>query len=831
MGNPSNNQLQQELSSLQTNYLKKLPRDVRQMLNLWQKLLYVDWHEEAFNILYKINHTLASNAGTLGYPKISEVAHALELEFIPLSKTLCPPNAEQKERINLLLGNLKKLVLNEKPETELKSKVDDSREKLRVKAHQKELVFIIDPDPELSQYLAIFLQRFGYKTKVFSEFEDMFAMLGAVPNVIISEVVFPQGSLYGIEQMKNIKSELPENITILFMSFRGDLTARLQAIEAGGEVYFNKPVNVYDIVEKLDDIVAQKKESIFRVLIVEDDKTQSSYYAVLLKHAGMITEQVNKPKQLLEVLHDFQPDTILMDMHMPDYSGILLADMIHQMPEYLTIPVVFLSSEEDPELKLEAMVKGGDIFLSKPITPKHLVMALKSRVHRGRRLSNRMRYLSQKDQVTGLYNRRAFLVELNHKITQIKITHQTMLLFYIKIANFDEIKKTVGDWGMELLLSEISQKLCQYLIKEPLLGKVNETSFALLVNQDDVEDIVEYSEKIKKLIEKGIYQIKQASVTVSCHIGIVNILDEKREATEMLALASDACEQSHSNLHKIYLLETDALEKHESGLSETQIVQLVRTALDKNQFRLNYQPIANLQDDHLEKYEVLIRMLGRNKQQISPSKFMPVAERYGLTVRIDRWVIYNAINVCSLMQKNGREVEFFVKITHASLADQTLMPWVKKQFKTFHVEPKRLVFEISEATAASYLLFSQSFSQEIKDIGCGVALEHFGSTQQSFQIAEHLQLDYIKLSGKYTQDLKEKSDNQEKIREYAKLANARGIEVIAELVESADSLYVLWQCGIQYIQGNFLQAPDDSLSFEFNFQPDGGNGEVGQSED
>jgi PleD family two-component response regulator len=163
-----------------------------------------------------------------------------------------------------------------------------------------------------------------------------------------------------------------------------DLVQQLEAIRCGVEALFAKPLDVQGIADTLERRLRPVREDAYRVVIVDDSRATAAFISETLEHAGMVCRVVVDPLSTLDVIRDFRPDLVLTDLYMPACSGPELAALIRMHPAFLGIPIVYLSSEQDHDLQLEAMRQGADDFLTKPIRPEHLVASVQVRAQRTR---------------------------------------------------------------------------------------------------------------------------------------------------------------------------------------------------------------------------------------------------------------------------------------------------------------------------------------------------------------------------------------------------------------------------------------------------------------
>lgn len=248
--------------------------------------------------------------------------------------------------------------------------------------------------------------------------------------------------------------------------------------------------------------------------------------------------------------------------------------------------------------------------------------------------------------------------------------------------------------------------------------------------------------------------------------------------------------------------------------------QQLRDALSENRFRLVYQPIVPLHAQPAERYEALIRMIDENGGEISPASFMPAAEKAGLMTEIDRWVIRASMQTLVKQHSDKKETSLLVKLSGDSVRDQTLVPWINERLNEFHLPGDTLIFEIKEACVLHQPDAAKQLINGLKQLHCRTALGHFGSDPRSLDHLEQLHVDFVKLAGTFVDNLTGDSKIQAMVKAVVQTAHDLGTLTIATFVQDASKMATLWQCNVDYIQGYFLQAPDEDMSYNFSEEDD-----------
>ena len=649
------------------------------------------------------------------------------------------------------------------------------------------------------------------------------ALRGAIdehkPDILLVDVMLSGQSCTGIDAVNACREQAEKNVPVLFMSARGDLEARLAAVRAGGIGYFVKPIEMGELIKKID-YINESADTHYRVLVVDDDSDLAAWHVEVLEQAGLETRKLCSPMQILHVLHEFRPDLVLMDLHMPDCSGGELAQIIRQEARFADLPIIFVSSEQDAEKQNSALAQGGDAFLVKPVNDSRLVEAVTNRVTRARQLGRHLQYLDQQDSQTGLINQRALLSHLNTAIDELSGAETASALLFISIDQFWKMRDEVGFAASELMIIKLASILRREIGPAEHIARVGNASFVTLLPGVSPGTAQSVSNRLLKVIASQTFKAGTHSFPLCVSIGVAPLADIYQTGDDWLSGAALACDIARSTGSDKSYLHQPRSDKQIEHEQHSHCANLIRSALDTDALSCVYQPIACLRGNPSEKYDVLLRMQNPEGGEVLPARFLPVAEAEGLTGRIDRWVTSHAIEILTKRHQEGKKTTFFVKLSPPTLLDPDFGGWLKNQIEQAKLPSSALVFQLPESGVAAEFSEAESLCMQLQKLGCKIALEHFGTSLGSLQLLGKLSVDYIKIDGSFVQNLALNSANQRSIRKILEPANVKGISVIASYVEDAASLSVLWECGVQFIQGNFLQAPSQEMNFNFSDQLD-----------
>ncbi|HRE32922.1 MAG TPA: response regulator, partial [Candidatus Berkiella sp.] len=281
-------------------------------------------------------------------------------------------------------------------------------------AQSKPVLLIGLQDKQLTEEIIHQVVYFGYPSLACHSLHEIIQKVDAA-SAMYSAIILDT-EYCKKEDLQTLK-ELSERVPIIFISHHHDVATRLFAVQAGGRGYLVSPLEFTNLIEKIDQITTPTSErSTYRILVVEDSRTQAKVIRQHLEHAGMISEILLNPLKINDVLIEFQPDLILLDLYMPQCSGVDLAKVIRQQDMFVGIPIVYLSAEEDVSMQLTAIRDGGDDFLTKPIVPQYMIDAIAARAARSRTLRAEMIM----DSLTETLNHTRILEQLELEIARAK---------------------------------------------------------------------------------------------------------------------------------------------------------------------------------------------------------------------------------------------------------------------------------------------------------------------------------------------------------------------------------------------------------------------------
>ncbi|MDO6442600.1 MULTISPECIES: EAL domain-containing protein [unclassified Marinobacter] len=437
--------------------------------------------------------------------------------------------------------------------------------------------------------------------------------------------------------------------------------------------------------------------------------------------------------------------------------------------------------------------------------------------HSDAELEEKLREISSQDLLTGLYNRQYLMKELEQTIASAGKNNETGALAYIALDNFITMKGQVGISGADLLLGDLATLLKEEAADDLVLARLSDDAFCLLSQSGDEKSLTNRCEQVRKAVEEHLFDINGHTVPLTVSIGIASITENSPKAEDLMARAHNASSEvrkqdGHAEGNGICAYNPANYETLDDGSAVDDILK----ALEDNRFRLLFQPIINLRGEGEEHYEAFVRMLDKDENEVSPYDFLPPLGPSDTAIKIDRWVILQTIKQLSSHRSKGNDTRMFLNVTAETLQDKTFTPWLSVALKAARLPGDSLIFQIREGDANKYMKQAKEFTKTLHQLHCKVSIAQFGCALNPFNTLKHIDTDYVKIDGSFTEEIQKNDEAREQVKEMVKSLQSSGKLTIIPLVENAAVLATLWQAGVNYIQGYYLQAPVPEMNYDFS---------------
>lgn len=537
--------LVQRLAGLSAEFGESLAAKIHEVRRIWSLIPNAPSAEEARSALVKIHdivHTLAGAGKSFGFPRISTAAAPLDGLFRLVSEQAGRGHAEsltleEIAQVEILIQALENAAAAPGEAIDLEDMGDAPA---AAETHHRPTYVLVLAGPSETDTVSLrdALEGCGYRTKVLRTADDMPAELSrGERGIVLADVSAGDRHLELLRHNMSL-AHLP----LILCSNQTGFADRLSAVRHGAAAFVARPFELEHLVERIAALEENDYDRPYRVVIAEDDGPLSSFYQAALEHAGMETRVIRRPSKLLDTLSGFDPDIILMDLYMPECTGLDLAQIVRQFPAYTTIPILFLSTESRLDLQLRARHLGADDFLPKPLQPGQLISAVTSRANRYRELKK----LTDRDSLTGLLNHTNILRNLERELSVAGRTENPVSFAMIDIDHFKSVNDTYGHVVGDQVILRVTHLVRNRLRQVDYVGRYGGEEFAVVMPNTDAAAAKEVMDKLREAAQELEHESEQGSfrVTFSCGIGAYpafkSVLDLTQAADDALYRAKRA---------------------------------------------------------------------------------------------------------------------------------------------------------------------------------------------------------------------------------------------------------------------------------------------------
>ena len=434
-------------------------------------------------------------------------------------------------------------------------------------------------------------------------------------------------------------------------------------------------------------------------------------------------------------------------------------------------------------------------------------------------IAEQLSYLSIYDVSSGLYTHN-HLIEQLEKVaaSQINTNDPPRALVLLSLDNYNKLASALGMAETDILYAKVGTNLKNHLSLDDLLCRYDSATFGLLTSGREPDELEVLIQQLLDSVNDQLYEINGKSVPAHLSAGVAILTGNVTVAYGMISQAFKALQSANHKGEAFEISHANTDGKTQREVDE-EWTERLRYSLKNNLFRLVYQPIIKCQSDQLERYTVSIRIIQEEpvegeKKLISPMEFLPSAERTGYANGIDRWVILNALETLAKQQREGHSPTLFIKLTENTLYHNDIS-WIRKQLEEHKTDPHHLVFEINTSSLTNHLQQTRRLIEDVKPLGCKIAINDFGCSLNPFQVLKHVNVDFLKLDKSLTSDITHNTTHQQLIQRITEEAHNLGKEVFAQKVEEANQFFILKELDVDYLQGYFLQQPQEGLNYDF----------------
>ncbi len=434
-------------------------------------------------------------------------------------------------------------------------------------------------------------------------------------------------------------------------------------------------------------------------------------------------------------------------------------------------------------------------------------------------LTEQFNYLAIYDIASGLYTR-------NHLIEQLEAclanpagcedggTRPALIM--LSLDNYGELAAGIGLAEADMLYSEVGAELKGLLSLDDILCRYDAHTFCLLTAPISLEAAVSLTRTLLDTVTAQIYDIDGKHVPCQMSAGLAMVDDNTVSAYQVVSEALESLRQA--NLKGIDFDDEQPRQTHKpQKLIDQEWIEKMRVALKEGQFRLFFQPTVDITGETRDNYSVSVKIARPDGGFDNAAEFMPSAERTGYAKGIDHWVIDEVFRTISELAQEEKKPMLFIKLTQGTLYHEEDISWIRRQIESRGIDTSQLVFEFNTSSLTNHLQQTRQLINDLRPLGCRFAVDDFGTSLNPFQILRHVEIDFLKLDASLTHDISINDQHQQLVSYITHHAHELGQKVIAQQVEHADQFFLLKQLGVDFLQGEFLSKPRQSLDFDFEY--------------
>ncbi|WP_228263790.1 diguanylate cyclase [Marinobacter shengliensis] len=542
MNNIAVDHLQERLRLLQERFLERARGDIETLSEFASLIDQQQLPQSELDKCYQLLHRMAGSAGTFGFPELGQAARAIEKQMKSCCESatnrgrsaddLVSVSVELADELRHLAGLLEKvpeMASAAGAQAGAPAAADSYDGAHGMQVNVMALGHSIDYLADLVKSLAVY--GFFCESGSIDRPSDVAARLTELNNASILLCVDSElGDVMDFREQYLPKAE-HRRFPVVCVGHENSFETLYRVAEQGATAYFCEPLDMLELAERIESLALERgSRPQGRVLIVDDDLELGEHYCLVLKQAGIIARLVSDPADLMSELSAFEPDLVLMDVQLRDYSGVTLARLIRYEPRWLGLPIVYLSSEDNPENQLDALSKGADEFLVKPVTDDYLIRSVRIRCYRARQLSD----LMNRDSLTGLLKHSLIKQEVDRELSRCRRAGHTSCVVMLDLDHFKRVNDTWGHGQGDIVIRTLANLLRNRLRESDVIGRYGGEEFLLILPDCEPTVAVKLIEAIGKSFAELVFWAGDVSfqVTLSAGVALINDFPVSDQAIE-----------------------------------------------------------------------------------------------------------------------------------------------------------------------------------------------------------------------------------------------------------------------------------------------------------
>ena len=391
---------------------------------------------------------------------------------------------------------------------------------------------------------------------------------------------------------------------------------------------------------------------------------------------------------------------------------------------------------------------------------------------------------------------------------------QGAFLLLGELDSFHELRQGVGALGVHELMSKVMDALAAEIGDDAVLTRCGDALFAVLADDPDLRAAAMLAERVRATVAGLTLCYDDRLRELTCSIGMTAITELTPGGHRAIRWAEAACRRAAAaggNRFRAHERVDPATEEARSRALDKGIRELLQGKRDVLRFR----PIVSLHGTRREFYEVIPRVPDDEGRPFATDEVYRAFDAAGLSRELDQWMLERVVELTRDMTAQGRDIQLILGLSDHAMDDENRVLSVAKALRAAGLDGRRLIFRLSETAASIDLKPARRFAAGLHELRCRLMLTHFGSGLTPFRVLEHVDADYLAFDTAFVQDIARNPESREAVAAICAEARERSKRTLAPGVQDADTLAVLWRCGVDYASGDYLQEAGPEMSYDF----------------
>ncbi len=763
------------------------------------------WKPEVTGDLHEQLRTLAAQTEAEDLKTLAEAAFAAEVYLSSFVGLELPMTPEQQQHFHKLLEQLERL---------LRAEDTDAADPVPAEAQPQDAgprLCLLGPPPAALAPVIDSLGDQGFALQRLDDPAEVIHLLHRRETDAVLAAVdsIPQMTPL-IEEIALVQKNTGRRIPLIYLADNGNLETRIKATRAGGSAFFSPPLDGLALRERIDNLLASPDaRNNYRVMVVEDDPAQASFAASVLSKAGMAIRTVGDPMQILDQLRDFRPHLILMDIYMPGVNGIELTSVIREYDEFASIPIVFLSGEQDTDKQVDALSVGGDDFITKPIRPRQLIAVVENRIRRSQRLFDSV---STPTHEHCALTREQFLERI---ASQLSIDPMRTQAHAVLLLQPDGLHALKGMDGLADLVTGLEERVAGQLDTDDALARLDDETLAVLVRRPNTNPIHDLCSRLHETVSRQPLPLCGKPLKLTIGIGVALAHRGGDEAPDLIEHAGLALRLALANGPGRTVTHDESLEEQladsieASGDTALDIAQLVRNALKNDGLRLLFQPMLDLVDNAAETWELQPQLVTGSDTMQPLHGLRREIEHAGLTEAIDAWLFDKALDILKQRRNDGHKTFLFVPQAVSSLLAPDFPERVSEALRNRRMVGTGLVLQYRLSALSNDLKAAKQAIKRIREMDIRVCLSRFAEKPAAFKVLRYVRGNFVRIAPRLL-----KADRETIATVIRETHRARARVVVPD-IDDPHAIDLNWSTGADLLQGDFIQPASETMEYDF----------------